>query len=146
MPRAIKGDKIMREGGGSKGCVPLLLTTSAFLQVVSNYGSKTDDWTEQWFLPPSPGLSDHHCSHLYCPLSLTPAPRPPLEVSCWNPCLKSLPCVLMSLECKRDGFKFRVQHILADSRKAIQPLWPLFPHLGSGNNKISLLPRVRGKI
>ena len=144
--QAIKGDKIMRKGGGSKGCIPLLLTSSAFLQVVSNYGSKTDDWTEQWFLPPSPGLSDHHCSHLYCPLSLTPAPRQPLEVSCWSPCLKSLPCVLMSLECKRDGFKFRVQHILADSRKAIQPLWPLFPHLGSGNNKISLLPRVHGKI
>lgn len=78
-------------------------------------------------------------------LPAPPAP-PPLEVSCWSPCLKSLPCVLMSLESKRDGFKFRVQHILADSRKAIQPLWPLFPHLGSGNNKISLLPRVRGKI
>ena len=46
----------------------------------------------------------------------------------------------------REIFKYRVQHILTDSRKAIQPLWPLFPHLGSGNNKISLLPGVRGKI
>ena len=65
----------MGEGGGSKGCVPLLLIL-AFLRVVSNYGSKTDDWTEQWFLHPSPGLSDHHCSHPHCPLSLTAPPHP----------------------------------------------------------------------
>lgn len=138
MPQAIPGDKIMREGGGSKGCVPLLLTSSPSSELSPTTGAKQ-------MIGQSSGFSIHLLVSQITtvPISTarslslpTPAP-PPLEVSCWNPCLKLLPRVLMSLESKRDGFKFRVQHTLADSRKAIQPLWPLFPHLGSGNNKSS---------
>ena len=136
MPQAIPGDKIMGEGGGSKGCVPLLLTSSPSSELSPTTGAKQ-------MIGQSSGFSIHLLVSqiITVPIptarSLSPPPPPPLEVSCWNPCLKLLPRVLMSLESKRDGFKFRVQHILANSRKAIQPLWPLFPHLGSGNNKSS---------
>ena len=65
----------MGEGEGSKGCVPLLLTSSPSPKLSPTMGAKqmigqSSDFSIHLLV----SLPDHHYFHLYCLLPLTPAP------------------------------------------------------------------------
>lgn len=96
----------MGEDGVPRGCVPLRLTYLPSPKLPPAMGTKkVIEQSSDFSIHHPISLPDRHSLHFYSLLSLTPPP-PKVSYSC--PCLKLLPCILMTLEFNRDGFKFRV--------------------------------------